>query len=168
MTMPTRRPRVRLLAACAIFALPFAVSAQTPAPAPQAPPPFRLGFGDMMSLAVQPNHIKLGIDGREKNWKLAAWQRDELDEAFRRLIRLYPTVDKRPVEPMMTMLKEPMDALKDAIKAENSKDFAAAYERLTQACNACHAMNEVEAIVIKVPTEASESLFPDQDFAPQK
>ena len=39
----------------------------TPNPAPQ-PPTYRPGLGDLMTMTVQPRHIKLGLAGREKNW----------------------------------------------------------------------------------------------------
>jgi hypothetical protein len=170
--MPIQRKATGLLAILGVFAVPLAAGAQAPAPsgtapsAQQARPPFRLGFGDMMNLAVQPRHLKLAQAGREKNWKLAEWLRAELDDTFTRLVRLYPTVDKRELAPMMTMVKQPMDELKQAIKTENAKDFTAAYEHLTQACNACHAVNEVPEIAIKVPADTPQ--FNDQDFAPQK
>ena len=172
--MPMQRPAARLLAAAALLAFPLAASAQTPAPAPAAGgaapaadtrPPFRLGFGDMMVMAVQSRHMKLELAAEQKNWKLAEWVRDELEETFTRLGRLYPTVDKVDIAPGLLMVKEPMEALKKAIDEKNEKDFAAGYERLTQGCNACHSYYKVEEISIKVPKGAQ---FPDQEFAPKK
>lgn len=168
--MSMQRPTVRLMAVVALFAFPLAASAQTPAPAPSGTqadtrPPFRLGFGDMMVLAVQSRHMKLALAAEQKNWKLAEWVRDELEETFTRLGRLYPQVDKVDLAPGLLMVKEPMEALKKAIDEKNAKDFTAGYERLTQGCNACHTMFKVEEISIKVPKGVQ---FPDQEFAPKK
>ena len=162
------------MAAFALLAMPLTASAQAPAPEPApapAPgaqtPPFRLGFGDMMVMAVQTRHTKLGLAFQAKNWELADWNRDELDETFRRLGRLYPKVEMMDIQPGLAMVKEPMDALKKAIDEKNAKDFTAAYERLTQACNACHMAYKNPAISIKVPA-ASASMYPDQEFAPPR
>jgi hypothetical protein len=173
MSMPTQRPFTRLLAAAALFAfLPLTASAQAPAPAPApAPaateqPPFRLGFGDMMVFGVQPRHIKLWLAVQAKNWELADWNRDELDETFRRLGRLYPMVEMMDIGPGLLMVKEPMDSLKKAIDEKNTKDFTAAYERLTAACNACHMTYKNPMISIKIPKGTGQ--FADQEFAPPK
>jgi hypothetical protein len=51
------------------------LSAQT-APTPnqaQPPPAYRPGLGDLMSMTVQPRHIKLGLAVLEKNWSFAAY-----------------------------------------------------------------------------------------------
>jgi len=171
MQMP--RSAARLLTAAALLALPLAASAQTPTPAPAeggaqaAPPPFRLGFGDMMVMAVQPRHTKLWLAVQAKNWDLADWNRDELDETFRRLGRLYPKVEMMDIAPGLLMVKEPMDSLKKAIDEKNAKDFAASYERLTAACNACHMMYKNPMISIKVP-KGGGAQFTDQEFTPPK
>jgi hypothetical protein len=174
MTMPMQRSAARLLAAAALFALPLAASAQTPAPAPApsgapaaAPPPFRLGFGDMMVMAVQPRHTKMWMAVQAKNWELADWNRDELDETFRRLGRLYPKVEEMDITAGLMMVKEPMDSIKKAIDEKNAKDFAASYERLTQACNACHMVYKNPMIAIQVP-KGTGGQFVDQEFAPPK
>jgi len=174
--MSIQRPAVRLMAALALLTVPLAASAQTPAPNPApaggaaaqpAPPPFRLGFGDMMVMAVQPRHIKLWLAVQAKNWELADWNRDELDETFRRLGRLYPKVEQIDIAAGLMMVKEPLESLKKAIDEKNAKDFAASYERLTQACNACHMVYKNPMISIHVP-KGSGGQFVDQEFAPPK
>jgi hypothetical protein len=40
--------------------------------APQAAQPYRSSLADLMTAAIQPRHIKLGLAGQEKNWPLAA------------------------------------------------------------------------------------------------
>src|ERR1700678_879869 len=40
------------------------------------------GLGDFMTAYVQPHHIKLWLAGNGGNWKLAAYEADELTETF--------------------------------------------------------------------------------------
>jgi hypothetical protein len=70
-----------LIALLAVLALsaPVYLGAQSPNPA-QPPPTYRPGLGDLMTMTVQPRHIKLGLAGREKNWIYAAYELHELEE----------------------------------------------------------------------------------------
>ena len=58
------------------------LSAQTgPTPNQAQPPPaYRPGLGDLMTMTVQPRHIKLGLAVSEKNWSFAAYELHELEE----------------------------------------------------------------------------------------
>ncbi len=40
------------------------------------------GVGDLMTGAVQPHHIKLGLAGQAGNWPLAAYELDEIRESL--------------------------------------------------------------------------------------
>jgi hypothetical protein len=151
-------------------ATPVLLSAQ-PVPTGQmpnqaSPPPYRPGLGDLMTMTVQPRHLKLGLAGRERNWVFAAYELHELEESFERVTRYWPQWRKKPIPEMMTSLtKEPMAALEQAIKSADTDRFTAAYVQLTEACNTCHQSAEVGVIVIQVP-EASP--FQNQDFRPSK
>jgi hypothetical protein len=141
--------------------------AQTPAtpqgPAPQA---YRPGLGDLMTMTVQPRHIKLGLAGQEKNWAYAAYELHELEEAFERAARVWPMHRKTNIAEMLAATtKEPMEAVESAIKSADSAKFAEAYGRLTATCNACHQATNHGFIVIQSPRA---SPFPDQDFRPVK
>ncbi|SEO73980.1 hypothetical protein SAMN02990966_02803 [Rhodospirillales bacterium URHD0017] len=141
--------------------------AQTPAtpqgPAPQA---YRPGLGDLMTMTVQPRHIKLGLAGREKNWSFAAYELHELEESFERIVRVWPMYRKTNIaELMVATTKEPMEAVSQAIKSADAARFDEAYARLTATCNACHQSTERAFVVIQVPQT---SPFPDQDFRPVK
>jgi len=141
--------------------------AQTPA-APQGPAPqaYRPGLGDLMTMTVQPRHIKLGLAGREKNWSFAAYELHELEESFERIVRVWPMYRKTNIaELMVATTKEPMDAVSQAIKSADAARFDEAYARLTATCNACHQSTERAFVVIQVPQA---SPFPDQDFRPVK
>jgi hypothetical protein len=153
-----------LEAPCCAFAQ--APAATTPAAAPAAPaqPDYHPSMGDLMTMAVQPRHIKLGLAGKQKNWAYASYELSELRNAFARIGRTIPkyqTMDT--AEMMMALTKGPLDALEQAIQTTNNAQFGAAYLQLTQACNACHLSQKHGPVVIKVPDAA---MFSDQDFRP--
>jgi hypothetical protein len=154
------RAAIRHLTGLAILLLPIAASAQT------APPPYRPGLGDLMTMTVQPRHIKLAFAGLEKNWAYAAYELHELEEAFERAAHEWPQWQSVPIAEMIdSVTKEPMAAVSQAIKNADIDRFTAAYKQLTDACNACHQAANRAMIVIRVPELSS---FPDQDFRPPK
>jgi hypothetical protein len=128
--------------------------------------PYNPGLGDLMTMTVQPRHIKLGLAGREANWRYAEYELHELKEAFDRAAKTWPKWRTFSIPEMMaSVTKEPMAALDRAIKAGDPNRFAAAYEQLNAACNTCHRSAERGVIVIQAPTR---SAFPDQDLRPAK
>jgi hypothetical protein len=145
-------------------ALVAAAHAQQPASsAPSAPVPYVLGMGDMMNTLIQPRHAKLGLAGAAGNWPLAAYALAEIRQAFGRIVQAQPKFRGYPVGDLAdAALKEPLAAVDDAIKAQDPKKFAAAYERLTQGCNACHTSLDHPFVVIKA---SDASAFPNQDFS---
>ena len=148
------------LTGLAIALLPVAGTAQT------AQPQYRPGLGDLMTMTVQPRHIKLAFAGREKNWTYAAYELHELEEAFERAAQVWPQWRSVPIAQMMdSVTKEPMAAVSQAIQDADTNRFNAAYKQLTEACNACHQAADRAIIVIRVPELSS---FPDQDFQPIK
>ena len=111
---------------------------------------------------MQPRHIKLAFAGREKNWPYAAYELHELEEAFERVARVWPTWRSVPIAQMIdSVTKDPMTALSEAIKSGDANQFTSAYKQLTDACNACHQAGDRAMIVIRVPELSS---FPDQSF----
>ena len=141
-------------------------NAQTPAQIPAEPQAYRPGLGDLMTMTVQPRHTKLGLAGQEKNWVYAAYEQHELQEAFDRAARVWPMYQKSDINALLaSTMKEPMEAVAEAIKNADVGAFNDAYARLTGTCNACHQATERGFVVIRVPRESS---FPDQDFRPVK
>jgi hypothetical protein len=60
-------------------------SAQTPpvnsapsAPAATPTPDYHPSLGDLMTMAIQPRHTKLGLAGQERNWPYAQYELSEL------------------------------------------------------------------------------------------
>jgi len=138
------------------------VAPVTPGPAPQ--PDYHPSMGDLMTIAVQPRHTKLGLAGKDRNWAYATYELSELRNAFARIARTIPQYQSVDTATLLTaMTKPPLDELDLAIKASDDARFVAAYARLTQACNACHQSQRHAFIVIKVPETG---MFPDQDFRP--
>jgi hypothetical protein len=143
--------------------VPLSAAAQSASPAPE---PYRPGLGDLMTMTVQPRHIKLLLAGHEQNWPYAKYELKELQEAFERAVRVWPRFRGLPMGGMIDAIaKGPMDELAKAIDAKDEIAFDAGYEKLTQGCNACHQAANVGMVVIKVPSGSS---FPDQDFRPLK
>ena len=141
---------------------PLSAVAQTAPP----PEPYRPGLGDLMTMTVQPRHIKLALAGREKNWPYAKYELHELQESFERVVRVWPKFKGLPLDGMMDAItKGPMAEVSQAIEEKSSEKFTTAYGRLTEGCNACHQAANVGLVVIKAPDASS---FPNQDFRPLK
>jgi hypothetical protein len=151
----SRRSAVAVALAAALV-MPSLASAQ--------PPAFHPGLGDLMTAFVQPRHIKLGLAGSEKNWLYAAYELNELREAFADVAEIVPKYRDMPIPALIaSTVKQPLAALDQAIKAKDADQFTAAYGQLTGSCNACHQSTDHAVIVIRPPTAAA---FPDQDFRP--
>jgi hypothetical protein len=158
--------------ACALAALLIAAQTSTLAQAP-APPPagggltileFKPAMDDLMTMLIQPRHLKLYYAGEAKNWKVADFQLRELRQALARIGRTIPTYRKIGVDDAVaSIFTERAVAVEAAIKAADPAKFKAAYTEMTGACNACHAGMEHEFLVIKVP-EAN--VYPNQEFRP--
>jgi hypothetical protein len=122
-------------------------------------------FDDLMTLLIQPRHIKLYYAGMNYNWELAAFELAELRSAFRQTARVFPTYRNDDVTAALQAFAEPkMQAVEAAVKTGDRKSFVAAYAQLTSGCNACHAYLEHPFVVITVPASTGELSFPDQRF----
>ena len=140
-------------------AAPPSQSATTP---PVPPPAFHPSMGDLMTLLVQPRHIKLGLAGRAGNWSYAAYEVGELRGAFRRVGQTMPVYNKQDfVALIAAMTTAPIAAVQAAIKQRDRAGFQSAYAQLTAACNACHVSEHHSAVVIRIPVS---SPYVDQEF----
>jgi hypothetical protein len=165
-TNVVRGMNVGLLLAGAVMGLPQSALPQTAAPPDGAATPYAMTMGDMMNTLVQPRHAKLGLAGRAQNWALARYALVEIRQAFAGIVKAQPRFRGMPVVELVdAALKEPLNALDAAIAAHDPQKFAAAYDQLTQGCNACHASVDHPFVVIKPPDA---SAFPSQDFNPQR
>jgi hypothetical protein len=164
--LPEGEPMSARHLACALAVLlpltPLAASSQNAPPAAA----YRPGLGDLMTMTVQPRHLKLGVAGQERNWAYVGYEVHELEEAFERIERLVPKWRNVDIPNLIaSTVKQPIEALEKAAKAQEPSSFDDAYAKLTAACNACHQSANVGMIVVQVPKT---SPFSNQDFRPQK
>jgi hypothetical protein len=123
------------------------------------------GLGEIMSLQ-QMRHLKLWLAGAAKNWPLADYELDELKEGFDDVVKFFPLKDDIPIGQLAGSTAVPvLPDLKRAIDARDGTKFAAAFDKLTAACNACHRAAKHEFIVIQRPTS---SPYSNQSFEPKK
>lgn len=177
------RSRIRLaqawagLAALAALApLPFLARAESAAVAPApaaavapraaaalpAPAAYQPSFGDLMTMAVQPRHTKLGLAGQARNWTYARYELNELRNAFARIARTIPVYRTSNTGALFTATTDaPLAAVGAAIDERDAARFRTAYAQLTASCNACHAGLDHAAVVIRVP---GRGIYPDQQF----
>jgi hypothetical protein len=158
------------IAVIAAGSVGFWQTAQSPAQQPASPPPpnapaaFVMGMGDMMNTLVQPRHAKLGLAGGAGNWPLANYALAEIRQAFAGIVKAVPKFRGMPVGDLVDLaLTAPLNAIEAAIKQQDPKKFAAAYDQLNQGCNVCHVELDHPYVVIKTPDA---SAFPNQDFGP--
>lgn len=132
------------------------------ATATPAEPDYHPSFGDLMTFAVQPRHIKLGMSGHARNWAYAAYEASELRNAFKRIGKTIPTYrDQKLPDLFASVIMPSMDKLDAAIKAKDGTAFDAAYKDVTASCNACHTSLGHAAVVIHEPAV---SPYADQDL----
>jgi hypothetical protein len=150
--------KASILLATAIATITLPASAQ-----PKEP--YTPGLGEIMTLQ-QMRHLKLYLAGKAGNWALADYELDELKEGYEDIGKYFPTKDDVPTGQMAAAIVEKEVAdLNKAIGAKSAKDFAAAYDRLTASCNACHQASKKPFIVVQRPTT---NPYANQSFAPPR
>jgi hypothetical protein len=144
------------IAVVAIVAL--GVGACSPPPGP--------GLGEIMTLN-QMRHAKLWFAGEARNWNLADYELDELQEGFDDVVTYHPTHKDSPLplsELVPKIMSQPMQSLRQAIEAKDTPGFEKSFDDLTAACNSCHQATEFGFNVVKRPEGLS--WFSNQDFEP--
>ena len=127
-------------------------------------PNYRPSMGDLMTMAVQPRHIKLGLAGKQKNWAYAKYELSELRNAFARIGRTIPAYQSVDTTALTAgVMGASLNAMEQAIDANSATQFNGAYIQLTEACNTCHRNRKHSVVVIKVPDTAE---YADQNFVP--
>jgi hypothetical protein len=153
-----------LLAASAL-AIAFVMPANAAEEHAAAKETYASGLGEIMSLQ-QMRHLKLWFAGQAKNWPLADYELDELKEGFDDVIKFFPVKDDMKIGDMAGSTVLPvLPDVKSAIEAKDGAKFAAAFDKLTAACNACHQASNHAFIVIQRPTT---SPYTNQSFTPKK
>ncbi len=167
--MNVRIARIAVLAALSLAGaagVAFSQTAPPPPPASSGPVPYVMGMGDLMNTLIQPRHAKLGLAGKAENWALANYALSELRQVFAGIVKAVPKFRGMPVGDLVDLaLTQPLNAVEAAIKQQDAQKFAAAYDQVTQGCNACHMELDHPYVVIKTPDA---SAFPNQEFKAQR
>lgn len=158
--------RRHLIAAALAMAMPPVAAlsqtqVQTPAPtdapakpaAPAAAPKVYLpGLEQFMNVILM-EHNRLWFAAKARHWELAAYELGEIKEVMGDVQSVIPVFKGLPFADMLdaVIVKEIVD-LENAIEAKDFKKFAAGYDRLNAACNACHEATGVGFIVIQRPS----------------
>lgn len=111
-------------------------------------------------------HTKLWLAGQARNWKLAAYEIDELGEGFDDVVKLHPTHKESPVAPkdaIPRMIPGPLKDLQAAVDKQDAAAFAVAYDALTNACNRCHEATNFSFNRVQRPAS---NPYPNQVFEP--
>jgi hypothetical protein len=110
------------------------------------------GLGEYM-MSNQAHHAKLWFAGTNKNWELADYELDEIEETLEDIVQYQPNFDKKPIAKLVSAYtNKPIEELKLAIKAKNVEQFTKAYDGLTNACNTCHQATGRSFIQLQRPT----------------
>ena len=122
------------------------------------------GLGEFM-LQTQTRHLKLWLAGNVGNWELADYELDELKEGLEDAVKYVPNYKGMQVGQMIdSIVMTPLGEVEKAIKVRDRTKFASSFDKLTEACNACHQATNRAFIVIQRPSGAQ---FPNQSFAPK-
>ena len=113
-------------------------------------------LGEIMQI-VQLKHIKLWQAGSARNWRLAAYEVDQISDTFLRTAIFYEEIPSRYV----IAVQAPLAAMKKAAEAGDGRGYDAGFARLNDVCNTCHRAASVGFVVIKTP---SSSPFVDEKF----
>jgi hypothetical protein len=111
-------------------------------------------LGEQM-LGLQIRHARLWFAGEAQNWMLAAFELQELKEAFDAVVEQNPEhatfQPQRLADVLPAMTKAPVLALRDAIDHGSKDEFEKAYDGLTAACTQCHRAAGNDFLVIERP-----------------
>ena len=128
---------------------------------------FKPLFDDLMTMLIQPRHIKLWAAAQQQNWTLAAFELNEMRGAFDRIAATIPKYQNVNLGPtFISMMSGPFMAINGAINAKNIQQFNTAYLDLTNTCTSCHQALNHPFLVIKVPDASALTNFANQDFKP--
>jgi hypothetical protein len=123
------------------------------------------GLGELMTF-TQIRHAKLWFAGQERNWEVAQYEVDKLQEGFDDVVRFHPAHKDSPLPlPLLVskIMTTPIGDLREAIKARDEEKFVAAYDALMAGCNACHQTANFGFNVVRRPS--GPSWFSNQDFS---
>ena len=111
-------------------------------------------LGEQM-LVLQIRHARLWFAGQAQNWILAAYELQELKEAFDSVVEQNPDdanfQPQRLADILPAMTRGPVRRLRDAIDHGSRQEFDKAYDNLSAACTGCHRVAGNTFLVIQRP-----------------
>lgn len=103
------------------------------------------GF-DVAMVEVGYRYGELHFAGQDENWGYAAYQLDKIRTA------LDNGLERRPARAASArMIDAPLGAVRAAVEARDGAAFERAFDRLTEACNACHRAEDVAFVTVVRP-----------------
>ena len=112
-------------------------------------------LGEQM-LTIQIRHARLWFAGKAQNWTLAAFELQEIKEAFDAVVEQNPEhaifQPQRLADILPAMTKAPVAALRDAIDHGSGAEFEKAFDGLSAACTGCHKVAGNDFLSIQRPT----------------
>jgi hypothetical protein len=112
-------------------------------------------LGEQM-LTLQIRHARLWFAGKAQNWTLAAFELQEIKEAFDAVVEQNPEhaifQPQRLADILPAMMKAPITALRDAIDHGSKAEFDKAYDGLSAACTGCHQAAGNDFLIIQRPS----------------
>jgi hypothetical protein len=118
---------------------------------------YKPGFGEFMTY-IQIHHAKLWFAGKNKNWKLAEFELNEITETVESIKKFQK---EREETKALQILEPAVGSIKSAIQKENPAQFVESFAALTKTCNTCHQAVKFEFNVVKIPDTPP---FTNQDF----
>jgi hypothetical protein len=171
MPRPSRAAFAAFVAAALASGCRRASAPEAPRPAPAAVSTpvssYAPGLGELMSLN-QMRHAKLWFAGEAENWRLAAYELDELKEGFDDVVLYHPEHKDSPVpigEAVAKIMTEPLAGVGRAIEAKDRAEFVRAFDALTDGCNRCHQATNFGFNVVRRPAS---NPYSNQSFAPPR
>ena len=111
-------------------------------------------LGEQM-LGIQIRHARLWFAGEAQNWNLAAFELQELKEAFDAVVEQNPDhaifQPQRLADILPAMTKGPITALRDSIDHSSKPKFEKAFDALSAGCTGCHHIAGNDFLVIQRP-----------------
>ena len=85
-------------------------------------------MGDLMSILIQPRHVKLWLAGHQENWPLAGYALKEIKQSFARIAAGMPQHNGAPVADLIeTAMGSRSGSIDFAIKAGEPRQFTEQY-----------------------------------------
>ncbi|MEP6485485.1 MAG: hypothetical protein ABJB01_13630 [Rudaea sp.] len=115
---------------------------------------YRPELGEQM-LTIQIRHARLWFAGEGQNWNLAAFEVQELKEAFDAVVEQNPEhaifQPQRLADILPAMTNAPIKTLRDSIDHSSKAEFEKAFDGLSAACTGCHHVAGNDFLVIQRP-----------------